>query len=344
MSATLREIARRAGVDISVASRVLNDKAQKYRISQQCQEKVKKVAVELGYIPNAFAIGVKKGKFNCVALLQNAAANKSYLPEKLVFEIHANLEQDDNHLLLAYIPEQQINLPGLPKILRSLMADGLIINDYQYLPQQVKDALVFTSMPTVWMNYKAPYNAVYPDSFSAAKKATEYLINLGHKRISYCNVFFDDRLPNAHYSVQDRREGYEAAMKEASLDIRDISPDYKIDDSAEKQIEFFHSILKRPDRPTAVLFYWSTAVPSVFMAASQLNLSIPKDLSILTFAGESNYRFGLCATSMLEPEADMGKEVVAMLKEKMADKMKDVPSKKIDFRFVDMYTCAKPKT
>lgn len=344
MSTTLREIARHAGVDISVASRVLNDKAQKYRISQQCQEKVKKAAVELGYIPNAFAVGVKKGKFNCVALLQSDLPNRSYLPEKLVFEIHYNLEQDDNHLLLAYMGEQKVNSPELPKILRSLLADGLIINDYQYLPEKVKDAIAFISMPTVWMNYKKEYNAVYPDSFSAAKKATEYLINLGHKRISYCNVFFDDRLPNAHYSVQDRREGYKAAMKEASLDIYDISPDYKIDDSTEKQIDFFYSILKKPDRPTAIFFYWSTSIPPLLAAASRLNISIPNDLSVITFSGESSYRTGLYATAMLDPETDMGREIVAMLKEKMVNKTKDMPSKRLDFHFVDMYTCAKAKT
>ncbi|MFA5554971.1 MAG: LacI family DNA-binding transcriptional regulator [Phycisphaerae bacterium] len=342
MSATLKEIANFAGVDISVVSRVLNDKAGKFRISQQCQDKVRKVASDLGYIPNAYAIGIKKGTFNSVAVLHSSIESRSYLPERLVFAIHRNLEQDDKHLLMAYIPEERVNAPEIPRILRSLMADGLIVNDYQYLPQKVKDAISYLSIPTVWMNYKMEYNSVYPDSFAAAKKAAEHLIGLGHKRITYCNFFFADRLPNAHYSVHERKQGYQAAMQKAGLEAWDISPDYKVDDSFEKQVEVLCSILKRPDRPTAMLFYWSTSVPPLLAAVSQLNLRIPEDLSVITFAGESSERTGLYAASMLEPETLMGKEVVAMLREKIAEKTKAIPSKKLDFNFAQMHTCAKP--
>jgi LacI family transcriptional regulator len=340
---TLKEIAYYAEVDISVVSRVINGKAEKYRISPQCQEKVKKVAVELGYIPNAYAIGMKTGEFHCVALLQSGAAGKSYLPEKLINEIHRTLEKEDRHLLLANIPEKGGRGGDMPKIFRSLMADGLIVNYYQDLPQKIRDAIERTSMPTVWMNDRKEFNAVYPDSFSAAKKATEYLIELGHKRISYCNVYFNDRRPNAHYSVAERREGYAEAIKNASLENLDITPDYPVDDSMEKQTELFYSILEKPDRPTAMLFYWSFSIPAVLMAASRLNLLIPNDLSILTFASESHQRIGLTATAMLEPETNMGREAVAMLSKKIIAREIVSPSIKLDYQFLDMGTCIRCK-
>lgn len=351
MSVTLKEIAYSAGVDVSVVSRILNGKADQYRISPACQERVKEIAKTLGYLPNAYAAGIKKGKFRCVALLQSGSAGHyqgtthqtgtNYLPEIMVNEIHRNLEKDDTHLLLSNIPEQTVDSHQLPKIFRSLMADGLIINYYQDLPENIKAAIEHTSMPTVWMNYKMDYNAVYSDSFSAAEKATQHLIELGHKRIAYCNVYFKDLQPDAHHSVADRRNGYIEAMQKAGLEFRDITPDHKIDDSVEKQIDLFYSVLKRPDRPTAMLFYWSYSVPSVYAAAARLDLRIPKDLSIITFAGESHLRIGLTATAMLEPETDMGREAVNMLRKKMTLKQKNIPSKRLEYIFAPMYTCQK---
>ncbi len=349
MSVTLKEIAYSAGVDVSVVSRILNGKADQYRISVTCQERVKKIAQSLGYLPNAYAVGVKKGEFHCVALLQSGAAGNyqgsvhetgtNYLPEKLVNEIHRNLEKDDTHLLLANIPEQKIHSQQLPKIFRSLMADGLIINYYQDLPENIRTAIEHTSMPPVWMNNKKDFNSVYPDSFSAAQKATRHLIELGHTKIAYCNVYHKDLQPDAHYSVADRREGYRAAMREAGLEILDLTPAQKIDDSVEKQVELFYSVLKNPDRPTAMLFYWSYSVPAVYAAAAKLDMRIPKDLSIITFAGESHLRIGLAATAMLEPETDIGREAVDMLRKKMTLKQKNIPSKRLDYIFAEMYTC-----
>lgn len=341
MLVTLKEIAYHAGVDVSVVSRVLNDKADQYRISKQCQERVKATALKLGYIPNAFAVGVKTGEFNCIALLHSSFTSKSYLPEKLINQIHSSLERHDKHLLLANIPRKHSDHQELPKIFRSLMAEGLMVNYCHNLPANVREAILKTSMPKVWINYKMDLDAVYPDSFSGAVKATEYLIGLGHKRISYCNIFYDDLKPNAHFSVADRRAGYALAMQAASLEIMDITPKHKIDDSMDKQIDYFCQVLKRPDRPTAMLFYWSYSVPAIYAAASHLDLRIPKDLSLMTFAGESHLRVGLNTTAMLEPETDMGGAAVAMLWEKFKTNQENLPSKKLEYIFWDMQTCSK---
>lgn len=343
MSVTLKEIAYYAGVDVSVVSRVLNNKADQYRISPKCQEKVRKIALELGYIPNAYAVGVKTGEFNCVALLHGDFTNKSYLPEKLVSEIHLNLEKQGKHLLLARIPKYTVKNQELPMIFRSLMAEGLIVNFFQDMPPKVREAIKNTPMPTVWINDKMEFNAVYPDSFLAAKKATEYLIGLGHKKICYCDIYSYNHRSDAHYSAADRRGGYTTAMKEAGLEIMDItpSPDLKAEYSIDKQVVLFCSVLDSPVRPTAMLFYWGYSVPAVFSAASRLNLQIPRDLSVITFAGESDQRVGLCATAMIEPETNMAREAVTMLRKKIKTKQENVPSKRLEYLFLDMKTCSR---
>jgi LacI family transcriptional regulator len=344
MSVTLKEIAYSAGVDVSVVSRVLNNKADQYRISRRCQEKVKKIALELGYIPNAYAVGVKTGRFNCVALLHGDFTNKSYLPEKLLCEIHLNLEKQGKHLLLARIPKESVKGQQLPMIFRSLMAEGLIVNFYQDMPAKIRQALVQTQIPKIWLNDKLEFDSVYPDSFSAAKRAAEYLIRLGHRKICYCDIYSHNQKPNAHYSVADRRNGYREAMQEAGLSPYDISPpaELKLEASIDKQADFFYSILKAPERPTAMLFYWGYSIPAIFSAAARLNLQIPRDLSVITFAGETDQRVGLCSTAIIEPETSMAREAVAMLRKKMKNKDIPIPSRRLDYHILDMKTCAKP--
>ncbi|MEJ0033504.1 MAG: LacI family DNA-binding transcriptional regulator [Bacteroidota bacterium] len=49
------DIARKAGVSISTVSRVLNGKAEQFRISEKSQLKVRETAKKLNYVPNQFA-------------------------------------------------------------------------------------------------------------------------------------------------------------------------------------------------------------------------------------------------------------------------------------------------
>jgi DNA-binding LacI/PurR family transcriptional regulator len=261
----------------------------------------------------------------------------------MVSEIHLNLEKQGKHLLLARIPKGKVKNQELPMIFRSLMAEGLIVNFFQDMPPRVREAIKNTPMPTVWLNDKMDFNAVYPDSFAAAKKATEYLIKLGHKKICYCDIYSYNRRPDAHYSAADRRGGYAEAMQKAGLDTWDISPspDLKAEYSIDKQVVLFRSVLERSDRPTAMLFYWGYSVPAVYSAAARLNLQIPKDLSIITFAGETDQRIGLIATAMIEPETHMAREAVAMLRKKIKAKQTNIPSKRLEYLFLDMKTCAR---
>jgi LacI family transcriptional regulator len=55
MVVTLKNIANKAGVDISVVSRVLNNKGDEFRISKERQDTVRKMAKSLGYVPNVSA-------------------------------------------------------------------------------------------------------------------------------------------------------------------------------------------------------------------------------------------------------------------------------------------------
>ena len=69
------DIASKSGFSITTVSRVLNGKADKYRISKETQQKIKSMAEELNYIPNEFARNLRTGKSKTIALIVPSLKN-----------------------------------------------------------------------------------------------------------------------------------------------------------------------------------------------------------------------------------------------------------------------------
>ena len=67
--ANITDIAEMAGLSITTVSRVLNGKAEQYRIGKKSQLKVKEAAKKLNYVPNLFASNLRTGKSGTIALI-----------------------------------------------------------------------------------------------------------------------------------------------------------------------------------------------------------------------------------------------------------------------------------
>ena len=338
---TLQQIARRVGADHGTVSRVLNGKAARFRISEALAERVRGVARRLGYVPNVSARTVRSGRFNCAALLLSTVAAESWLPPKLLDGIHDEMAEADMHLVVAKMPDEG---PGgektMPKALRTLMADGLIINYTHQMPPHLIAAVERRSLPAVWINTKRKSDAVYPNNRAAAREATRKLLEAGHRRIAYLDPW-EPRRPGVHFSRIDRAAGYKEVMREAGLPPRELHAD-ATPATAEGRERLILGILRRPDRPTAELCYWYHMMPSLFRAAAALGLSVPKDLSIVTFAGEAFEPADFRVSAMLEPEYEMGREAVRMLRTHIETAPAAMPSRALDFVWVDHGTCVRP--
>ncbi len=77
----IADIARITGYSTSTVSRVLNGKADNYRISKATQEKIKSTADEYNYTPNEFARNLRKGSGRTIALIV-PSLKKSFFSRK----------------------------------------------------------------------------------------------------------------------------------------------------------------------------------------------------------------------------------------------------------------------
>jgi LacI family transcriptional regulator len=340
---TLADIATHVGVDRSTVSRVLSNKAAAGGISAELAERILAKARELNYIPNTFARAVREGRFNCAALLMSTIQGRSYLPSGLLDGIHDGLADGDMHLTVAKVPDEQLNsVEYVPKILRTLMADGLLINYTNHLPEHLVEIVGQQKLPAVWINTRRDTAAVYPRNLEAAEAMTRRLIELGHRRIAYLDLCAGrEEVGAAHFSAHDRLAGYSAAMRRAGLEPWEVRPEHTCT-TFEMEKAFFVDFFRRADRPTAVVCYFSVFVPAILRAAADAGIRVPQELSIATFAPENFREHGLTVSAMLEPHYPMGREAVRLLRESVTRPTLAVASSALDFVWLDLETCLPP--
>jgi LacI family transcriptional regulator len=340
---TLQDVASRVGVDRSTVSRVLANKAAEGGISASLAQKILRQAQQLNYAPNVSARAMRMGRFHCAALLLSTESGRSYLPSRLLDGIHDELASVDMHLTVAKMPDERLNSRSyVPKILRTLMADGMLINYTMHLPEHLVEVVDQRQLPAIWMNTVRAQDAVYPRNQEASRTVTQRLISSGHRRIAYVDLCHGSGdVGSAHFSVIDRLKGYTQAMRQAGLSPWEIRPDKPCLDF-DAELRFATELLRRPDRPTAMVCYFSIFVPALVRAAWEVGVRVPQDLSIVTFAPENYHEERLMVSAMVEPHYLMGKEAVRALQMKIKQPLESVAPRTPDFQWHDMGTVVAP--
>jgi LacI family transcriptional regulator len=131
----IQDIAKESGYSITTVSRVLNGKADKYRIALKTQEKVKSIAESLNYIPNEYARNLRTGISKTIALIVPSLKNPFFAEIASVINLEARksgyitLIGDSNDSIT--IEKEEV------KQLSSRSIDGMIIvpcdDEYDHL-------------------------------------------------------------------------------------------------------------------------------------------------------------------------------------------------------------------
>ena len=311
---------------------------EKGEIAQETRKRILQVASELGYRPNTSARAMVTGKFGSVALLLSSYANRSFLSIHMLDGIEDELASRELQLTVSKLPDEKLTNEGfVPKILRELMSDGLLINYIDNIPQRMLDMIKDHDIPSVWINSKQDYNCVHPDEFGAGQRATEHLLKLGHRRIALVNYSFSN-----HYSMSDRARGYESAMRQAGLSPQIFSASKPIKRADRPALA--KQMLETPDRPTAVVAGSVSSVNPFLWAMRDLELEVPRDLSIVTFYVSmwNDNDAAVDVATIITPFYEVGRVATRMLTKKIADPHRPLPTKAIESNLIEGQTCASP--
>jgi LacI family transcriptional regulator len=321
--ATMEEICRIVGVSRVTVSNVLNGKTRgAWKSSRARVERIKEVAHELGYRPNAMAKATRTGKSNNIAML--SVQGHSWESQVLFAAVINACHGHGQHFLADRIELEKLESKDfMPNFLREWMVDGLLINSTAPLPKPMIEALEFYKIPAVWLNQKQKFDATYPDDLKAAKEITEKLLALGHRGITY----FDEGLGRStgahlHYSEKDRLRGYTNTMKKHGLTPqvhylqRQAGWPQGVT-GGKPQHEEFREWLSGGKRPTAIITSGSKFANRTVTAAVSLGLRVPEDLSVTTFSETFAEETGIPLTLMAINLTKMAHAAVDMVMEKV---------------------------
>lgn len=134
------------------------------------------------------------------------------------------------------------------------------------------------------LNRELPIDSVLIDNFDGARRAAEYLLDKGHRRVAWFGP-----VTESDHSIE-RYQGAQAAFLDRRLELpQEYVVDVQTKDEAQIA-EAAQALLARADRPTAVIAAWPGLTLSVGLAARRAGLALGKDVELVGWGSEVTYR------------------------------------------------------
>ncbi len=305
------DVARAAGVGQKTVSRAFG--APGY-ITDSMRARVVAAAERLGYRPNTGARAMRTGRFDTVLLLQSQDHVLSYLPQELLHGIEDDLQQAGIALTAGRFADTHLasDEEFLPRTLRELSADGILINYETNIPGELSAHLLRHRIPAIWINSKQEADCVHPDDHQGSRMLTEHLIALGHRRIAYIDILLKST-PECHYSRSDRLAGYRAGMQAGGLPALPILPNQPV--AFEHLADWLGNELRDY---TAAITYDTNDAGAAILGVERLGRRVPRDFSIASFSLLTNTLCGLPLTCAINPMAEMGRTAARAIRQRIA--------------------------
>ncbi|MFC3884457.1 LacI family DNA-binding transcriptional regulator [Bacillus songklensis] len=268
----IKDVAKKANVSTATVSRVLS---KPDTVKEETIEKVREAIRELNYQPNVLARQLRRSETKTILVVVPDITNTFF--SKVLRGIESVAVANGYQVLLVDAGNGVEDENGYLNILRQKKADGLVLLTARMESKIVEDmALEYPVVLACEYIEGSNIPTVSIDNVSGARKATEHLINLGHKRIGFISG------PLGGVLGQDRLKGYCQAMAQYNLMVEPILVQ-EGDFSYESGFNMMMKFLALNNPPTAVFVANDEMAFGVLKAAKSKGLRVPHDLSVMGF-------------------------------------------------------------
>ena len=270
--ATIKDVAKLAGVAISTASAAINRSAP---VSEDVIAKVEEAVKALGYIPHGGAQSLRSGNSRLIGLIVPNITNPHFAAVTRIIE---NVCLEAGYLSMVFSTGQDSERENqILRMLRQQRVAGLIIIPTRSDAEHGNRLRGEIHVPTVLLDMYVEdlaYDVVKLDNVEATRLATEHLIGLGHRRIAVLTGLKDLA------TSKDRLEGFLQAHRSAGISVDPallLRGDYEQELAATSVAE----VMRSADPPTALLSISNMMTLGALHALHDLGLRAPADLSIV---------------------------------------------------------------
>jgi DNA-binding LacI/PurR family transcriptional regulator len=307
--ATIKDVAKRAGVAISTVSAVINRSAP---VSEETVARVEKAVAEIGYTPHGAAQSLRSGRSRMIGLIMPTIFNPHFATAARIIE---NVCLAAGYMSVVYSTGEDSERENqILKMMRMQRVAGLIIIPSASKAEHGARLNAEIHVPTVLLDSFVegmPHDVVKLDNVKATRIAIDYLIGLGHRRIGV--------LAGTHgiATNDDRLTGYLDALEAAGLPI-ESELIYEAKFQRNLAYEGARALMSLKKPPSALFAFSNLMTLGMMQAVTELKLKVPDDVSI---AGIDDFDRAEITSPQLTlvsvPIADMAQLAIETLLEEM---------------------------
>lgn len=270
---TLADIAAKVGVSNVAVSKALSGKPG---VSDELRLKIKNIADEMGYVSNTI---VKSGRTETgnigVIIPENYYGFSLSFYGQLYEKVVRALYDNQYYGILELLTKEDEKAGNIPKVMQDEKVDGLIFigqMDQGYITKMVEQA----QLPVFFLDIYVPFvefDTIISDGYYGTYQMTNYLIELGHRRIGYVGSV------DVTSSIADRYWGYRRALRENQIAFE---AEWEIPDRDENG-KSFDRILEGPGDMDAYVCNCDTTASVLIRNLEEAGYRVPEDISVVGF-------------------------------------------------------------
>jgi LacI family transcriptional regulator len=305
---TLKDIAERVGKSIPTVSRAL---ANYPDIAAETRAEIKRVAKEMGYVPNITALHLQKQHTDTISLIL-PVANHLRISDPFFSEFLSGVVETTTHssfsLILAssdFENEREAYL----RLIHNSQVDGFIVMRTRRKDNRI-DLLRSQNIPFVAFGRTAGENDfpfVDSDDVLGIRLVVDYLVKLGHTRLGFIAE------PTLFTKSYNRFQGYIQGLQTHGLDF---DPDLVFEENFRQPSGKIGAgkLLSSPNPPTAIIASNDLLALGALSAVQERGLEVGRDISItgyddILLAEYTNPPL----TTVHQPAHQLGRQLTEML-------------------------------
>lgn len=310
--ATIKDVARLAGVSTTTVSHVIN----KTRfVAEATQKKVLAAVDELNYAPSAVARSLKCNTTRTIGMLVTKSTNPFFA--EVVHGVEEYCYGEGYTLILCNTEGNLEKQRDYLRMLAEKRVDGLLV-----MCSDLDDKLLAllerqNDLPMVIMDWgpESPHTDKIQDNAElGGYVATKYFIEHGHQKIGCLTGH------TAKLTCRERLKGFYKAMDEANLSV---NPDWLIegDFECESAVTAARQYIAMDDRPTAIFCFNDIMALALISTFEQAGLRVPDDISIIGYDNiDLAPYFSPPLTTIHQPKQRLGQKAIEILMARVKDK------------------------
>ncbi|PLT34484.1 LacI family DNA-binding transcriptional regulator [Bacillus sp. V5-8f] len=297
------DVARKANVSTATVSRVLSKSGN---VKKDTTERVLKAIESLNYQPNILARQLRRLETKTILVVVPDITNTFF--SKVLRGIESVAIDSGYQVLLGDTLNDAERESGYLNILRQKKADGMILLTARVDGEVVEDvAKQYPVVIACEYTEGTTIPTVSIDNVSSARKATEHLISLGHKRIATITGPFDSVLG------RDRLKGFQQAMAQHGIPMDSLLVQ-EGDFTFESGYNVMQKLLALNVPPTAIFAANDEMAIGAIKAVKSKGLGVPKDISVVGFDDiKFASIFEPSLTTIAQPSYEIGKKAIQLL-------------------------------